>query len=160
MRCSQSRPRSFGPPPQKRWRFVRDYLTVVTSLNLLWEIGHLPLYTIWNSAGIRGSLLAAIHCTVGDLIIATVSLGVAVLFAGRNWPYDGYLNVATVTVLLGVAYTVFSEWLNIEVQRTWAYTPMMPRLPWIGTGISPLAQWVVIPSAAFFLLRYRASYTR
>jgi hypothetical protein len=30
-------------------------------------------------------------------------------------------RVLTLAVLIGVAYTVFSEWLNTQVRGTWAY---------------------------------------
>jgi hypothetical protein len=53
----------------------------------------------------------------------------------------------------GAAYTVFSEWLNVEVLRTWSYTALMPRVPLLGTGLSPLVQWVVVPTATLVLFR-------
>jgi len=71
------------------------------------------------------------------------------LVAGRRWPSAGYARVATVTVVLGVAYTVFSEWLNVAVRGSWAYAPAMPRVLPFGTGLSPLLEWVVVPLAAF-----------
>ena len=64
-------------------------------------------------------------------------------------------KVAILAVGLGIAYTLASEWGNVEVRRAWAYTPAMPRLPWIGTGLSPLAQWLLVPSLAFLLLQRR-----
>ena len=30
----------------------------------------------------------------------------------------------------------------------WAYGSAMPRLPWLGTGLSPLAQWLVVSAPA------------
>ena len=52
-------------------------------------------------------------------------------------------------ILLGAAYTVFSEWLNINIRRSWSYTDAMPVLPLLGTGLTPLLQWVVVPGLAF-----------
>jgi hypothetical protein len=71
------------------------------------------------------------------------------MVAGRFWPSGGYVRVAAVTVLLGVAYTVFSEWQNVAVRGSWAYAPAMPRLPPLGTGLSPLLEWIVVPLTAF-----------
>jgi hypothetical protein len=45
---------------------------------------------------------------------------------------------------------VFSEWLNTEIRGSWAYTLAMPTLPVVGTGLAPLAQWIVIPLGAFW----------
>src|SRR5262245_16617478 len=30
----------------------------------------------------------------------------------------------------------------------WTYNALMPVLPWLGTGLAPLLQWVVVPSLA------------
>jgi hypothetical protein len=61
-----------------------------------------------------------------------------------------------VTVILGLGYTVFSEWLNIEIRRSWSYSDLMPTLPWLGTGLTPLAQWLVIPGLGFWLIQRSA----
>lgn len=63
--------------------------------------------------------------------------------------------MATLTLVAGLAYTIFSEWLNTEVRGSWTYSDLMPRLPVNGTGLSPLAQWIVIPLAAFWWAHHR-----
>jgi len=137
----------------ERLVFAARYLAVATALNGAWEVAQLPLYTIWFQRPLRDSLLAAAHCTGGDLIIAALALVIAILAAGRAWPAENYLRVATAAVGLGIAYTIASEWVNVEIRGIWAYAPRMIRLPWIGTGLSPLAQWLVVPSVTFVLLR-------
>ena len=52
-------------------------------------------------------------------------------------------------IALGVAYAILSEWLNVKVWRSWAYAPAMPVLPGIGTGLTPLLQWIIVPALAF-----------
>ena len=90
------------------------------------------------------------HCTAGDVLIATASLVSALLlFGDHGWPETRFPQVAAATVVFGVCYTVFSEWLNIEVRGSWAYSDLMPVVPVIDTGLSPLLQWIVIPLAAF-----------
>ena len=90
----------------------------------------------------------------GDLLIATSALVLALIAFGRpDWPARGFAPVATAAILIGLGYTVFSEWLNTEIRRSWAYAELMPVLPFLGTGLSPLAQWIVIPSAAFWWAR-------
>jgi hypothetical protein len=38
-----------------------------------------------------------------------------------------------------------------EIRRSWAYASAMPVLPWTGTGLSPVLQWLVVPGLAFAL---------
>ena len=58
------------------------------------------------------------------------------LLAGEDgWPARGFTRVLSATVTVGVAYTIYSEWLNVEIRQACAYTEAMPRLPWLGTGL-------------------------
>jgi hypothetical protein len=38
--------------------------------------------------------------------------------------------------------------VNTAVRRSWSYNEWMPTLPWLGTGVAPLAQWLVVPTFA------------
>jgi hypothetical protein len=53
----------------------------------------------------------------------------------------------------GLAYTIFSEWLNTEIRDSWAYTEWMPTLPLIGYGLAPFAQWLLVPPLALWWAR-------
>jgi hypothetical protein len=138
---------------------LRRYFLFAALANLAWEVAHLPLYTLWWESGFGENAFAVVHCTGGDLLIATASLTLALLFfADRDWPEEGFPKVAAATVVLGVGYTVFSEWLNTEIRGSWAYTDRMPVVPILGTGLSPLAQWLVVPLAAFWWARRPAAF--
>ena len=134
-------------------RALRIYLAVIVAGNLVWEILHLPLYTIWTSGSPGEQAFAVVHCAGGDLLIALSSLAASLLLRGtREWPNQGYLRIAVLTFLLGLAYTGFSEWLNVSVRKSWAYSEWMPVIPITGgIGLSPLLQWVVVPSLAFWV---------
>jgi hypothetical protein len=132
-------------------RGMRSYLGVILVGNALWEALHLPLYTIWQTGSLREQAFAAFHCTLGDLLIAMSSLVLALVIAGDGfWPARRAWQVAALTILLGVSYTIYSEWLNVSVRGSWAYSEWMPVII-IGKlqiGLSPLLQWIVLPAAA------------
>ncbi len=146
---------SFGDGGAHDWlRTLRRYIAFVAAANLLWEIAHLPLYTIWQTGTVREILFAVVHCTGGDVLIAISALLGSLLVLGRKrWPGERFGAVMALTVVVGVAYTVFSEWLNVEIRGGWAYSGLMPTLAWSGTGLSPLAQWIAIPLAGFWWAR-------
>jgi hypothetical protein len=131
------------------------YLGAVAVGNLVWEALQLPLFELWRTASPAYLAFAALHCRVGDLLIGSASVGLGIITTGRSWPSRGCARVATVTVGLGVAYTLFSEWLNVAVRRRWAYASAMPLVPPFDTGLSPLLQWIVVPLAAFAWARPR-----
>jgi hypothetical protein len=120
--------------------------------NLAWEFAQLPLYTIWKTGSTGEIVFAAVHCTGGDVLIATAALVAALLLAGSGWPGapGAYRRVAALAIGFGLAYTVFSEWLNVSVRKSWAYSELMPVVPLLDAGLSPLLQWIVLPLAAFW----------
>jgi hypothetical protein len=137
-------------------RALRIYLTAVAVANLIWETLQLPLYTIWQTGTLRSQAFAIVHCTIGDVIIALCALTVALVVTGDGeWPQQRFQRVAILAILLGLAYTVFSEWLNVVVRASWAYSNLMPVATAFGlrVGLSPLLQWLVIPTAAFMITK-------
>lgn len=125
------------------------YLVVAMVANLSWEAAQLPLYTIWQTARVGELAFAVAHCTAGDLmILASAVLAALLLVGGQQFPHRGYARVILVATVLGVAYTLFSEWMNVEIRRSWAYSAAMPTLPPLGTGLAPFLQWVLIPPIA------------
>jgi hypothetical protein len=134
---------------------LRRYLVASALGHAAWETLQLPLYTIWFEGTAAQVAFAVAHCTGGDLLIAVSTLVAALIVFGRGWPGDraAFRNVALAAVALGLAYTVYSEWLNVDVRGTWTYSQWMPRLPPLGTGLSPLMQWVVVPLLSFAFVR-------
>ena len=132
----------------------RRYLATAAAGHLAWEVLQLPLYTIWEEASPLEIAWAVIHCTAGDVAIAAAALGFALVAFGRfGWPTERFGAVAAVAIVAGIAYTVYSEWLNTVVRQSWAYAAAMPVLPPFGTGLSPFLQWIVIPAIAFWAIR-------
>jgi hypothetical protein len=128
------------------------YVGIAVTLHIAWETAQLPLYTIWWTGTAHQDLVAVVHCTGGDALITTATLLIATLIGRfRGWPSFGS-RVALTTIVLGIAYTILSEWLNVEVWRSWSYGSWMPVLPWFGTGIAPLLQWLVVPAVAFVVV--------
>lgn len=128
-----------------RW-YVKPLL-VFTALNLVWEFVQLPLYTIWTS-GYPGQIgYAILHCTAGDVM---TGVGAAIfsrlLVNGLGLHGNTERVFAACFIFSAIAYTVFSEWLNVEILKSWAYASDMPRLPPLGTGLTPVLQWIIVPS--------------
>lgn len=138
-----------------RWIAAR-YLPWLFALNLVWEVAHARLYTIWYEADAGYIGFSIVHCTLGDLLIGAAALVLA-LTLGREGPLAAWRwrRVGFAATLAGVGYTVFSEWMNITLLRSWTYSKAMPVLE-LGTfelGLTPLAQWLVLPPLALYLGR-------
>ena len=125
--------------------------------HLFWQAAQLPLYTLWRTGTPREIAFALFHCTGGDVLITTITLATAIAIARAfRWPLVGWRMVFT-AIILGAAYTIFSEWLNVAIRGTWSYIAAMPVLPSLGTGLTPLLQWLIVPGLALAIIgnRYR-----
>ena len=135
---------------------VLGYVPVLGGLNLAWEAAHVPLYTLWKEAEPSYIAFSVFHCTVGDVMIGTAALLLALIFGReRSLAQWRWRRIAAITALAGTAYTIFSEWMNTTVLRSWTYAEAMPTLELAGVaiGASPLAQWLVLPPLALYLAR-------
>ena len=115
------------------------------------------IYTLWWTGSLREKVIAVAHCTARDIMIASLSLLTELLLFGVNsWPAQRVGSVFATAVTLGIAYTIYSEWLDTSVRENSAYSQFMPTLPAIGTGLSPLLHWIVVPTAVMPLALRRA----
>ena len=130
---------------------LRRYVLFLAGGNLLWEALHMPLYTLWNEGTLKQIALYGLHCVGGDLLIGSATLLLAlIIFATSDWPSKNYMRITIVTILMGILYTFWSEWYNVKIATRWAYADAMPVIPIVEIGVSPLAQWLVIPLVGFW----------
>lgn len=142
---------------RQSWRLIGyRFLPVLGGLNLAWETAHVPLYTIWNEASPAYIAFSVAHCTLGDVLIGGLALLLA-LIVGREGAPDEWrwLRTGVLSAAFGVGYTVFSEWMNITILRIWVYAESMPTVDLGGfeIGLTPIAQWLVLPPLTLFLAR-------
>ena len=142
-----------GVRDRGKLKSIFRFLAALTGLNLVWEIGQLPFYTLWSNGNWREIGIAVAHCTVGDVLIAVASATALLALSRWRWPLPGRQSAIFLGcfVALGVTYTIFSEWLNTTVRSSWSYSDLMPIVPPLGTGVAPLLQWIVVPMLAFWL---------
>lgn len=124
-------------------------------LSLIWESAQIPFYTIWQDGTWGEIAFAVVHCTAGDVLISVFSATCAALLTVKWWPGDARTRLIFTGYFIGfgVSYTFFSEWLNVAVRKSWAYSPLMPVIPPLDTGLLPVLQWVVVPMLASWLNR-------
>lgn len=135
-----------------RWTLFLRWMLLALVLNLIWEIAQLPLYAVYEE-GDRWTLAYAVgHCTIGDALISSACYLISAAFVrDLAWPAHRHGAGMGITLGAGLAYTAFSEWLNVSVRGSWAYTPSMPQV--FGIGVSPLLQWLAVPLLVYTLVR-------
>lgn len=142
--------------PGARSFVLLRYVLWLGGVNLAWETAQLPLYTLWKEASPAYVAFSVVHCTLGDVLIGSAALVLALVFGReRALAHWHWTRIAALTVLIGAGYTVFSEWMNITVLRSWTYAESMPTLEAAGfeLGLAPLLQWLVVPPLALYAAR-------
>lgn len=149
---------------RQAWRLILlGYLPWFAGLNLAWEAAHVRLYTLWYEAEPAYIWFSVLHCTLGDVLIGAAALFTAlIVFRERALAHWRWRRITVLGVLIGLAYTMFSEWMNITWLGSWTYAESMPTLELAGFeyGLTPLAQWLVVPPVALQLARRRKQSTR
>lgn len=125
-------------------RRLTTWMTLAFFLHLAWEVAHLSLYTLATDGDRVRIALYVVHCTLGDVLIATATfLAPALAWRRLDWYRAQPLAGGAVMIGLALSYTAASEWFNVYYRSAWAYAPSMPTIG--GIGITPLLQWIVVP---------------
>ncbi len=145
--------RWYRDPAVRRFIAFR-YLPWLAALSLAWEIAQLPLYTLWREGEPAYIAFSVVHCTAGDVLIGLAALLLALIVEREGNLSDWRRSrIALVAALLAMGYTVLSEWMNVGILGSWAYAAAMPTFELAGfeLGLSPLAQWLVVPPLTLYL---------
>ncbi len=118
-------------------------------------MAHSPLYAD-HAEGWRYVAWTRFHCTLGDVLILLGAFwATAALFRSWRWPVTRSRLARVFFTLFGLGYTIWSEWFNASVRDSWAYAPEMPQV--LGIGLSPILQWLVVPTVLLIVLRHGRS---
>lgn len=61
---------------------------------------------------------------------------------------------------VGIAITAIFEFLATGILNRWQYSNLMPTLPIVGTGLTPLLQWLLLPPLILWFVKRQLSSTR
>jgi hypothetical protein len=118
----------------------------------VWEWLQTPFY-VDVSADINRIVWFRLHCTLVDMLILSGCIAaVSALRRGVRWLARPRLGDLLAVGALGVLYTGASEYLNVHVRQSWGYSSWMPLVPWLGIGLVPLVQWLLLPGVVLVLV--------
>lgn len=122
--------------------------------HLAWEFLQAPLFSNMHNVSHMAGIVTCLQATLGDVAIALAAFwGTAALARSRRWFLMPRLGDMAAFLAIGIAITIGLEYLHTEITDRWAYGDQMPVLPILGTGLAPLAQWLVVPPLSLWYLR-------
>ncbi|RAM49967.1 MAG: hypothetical protein C6Y22_19420 [Hapalosiphonaceae cyanobacterium JJU2] len=115
-------------------------------LNFLWEMQQMPFFQVSSESSCTDEVINCTVATVGDVGISlTAFWTVAIMSKSRQWFRQLNWWQLNSFILVGVVITIIFEALATGVLDRWEYADIMPTLPFFGTGLLPLLQWILIP---------------
>ena len=102
--CAPS-PCNSGDRPLLPWIALAIRLAAIG--HLFWQAAQLPLYTLWRTGTPREIVTALLHCTLGDILITTITFAAALAIARAfRWPLFGWRMV--LAAIISAPLTPFS----------------------------------------------------
>lgn len=131
-----------------------DLLVLSFLGHFTWEILQAPLFANLSKTDHFSGIAICLKATFGDLAIALAAFWCAAIVAkGRNWVTNTGIPAPAMFFAVGLLATIGLEYLNTEVTDRWAYDGVMPTLPILGTGLSPILQWIFVPMFVLWYMR-------
>lgn len=119
--------------------------------NFVWEMLQAPLYVgMTQLPWWRGAAVCAL-ATVGDVVITLVAYAGATAGRNRWWLLRPSIRRVTLYLAVGLVVTLVFEVVNVYVTHRWSYASAMPLM--LGIGLSPIAQWLILPTVTLVLAR-------
>lgn len=114
----------------------------------------LPLFSGFDNVHYFRVILHCTKATGGDVIISLVAFWSASAVArSRYWFLADRLLPVGVFLIAGLVITVVFELLATGPLQRWDYSESMPLLPFTSVGLTPIAQWIVLPVLQLWFVR-------
>ncbi|MGB3755651.1 MAG: hypothetical protein WBA07_04665 [Rivularia sp. (in: cyanobacteria)] len=97
--------------------------------------------------------------TFGDVLIALTGFWTVAFFSkSRCWFRQPKWWQLSIFILVSLVITIIFEKLATGVLNRWEYADIMPTLPVLGTGLTPIIQWIIIPLIIIWFVKRQVSF--
>lgn len=123
-------------------------------INFVWEMLQMPLFYFPSQASLAQMNLACVEASIGDALMIVVAFWiVAALQKDRAWIFHPSVRSLVLFLIPGIIMTIAFESIATGLLHRWAYAEAMPILPGLGTGVVPLAQWLILPLIIVYVVK-------
>jgi hypothetical protein len=130
-------------------RFVLIVTGLAFVLNLAWELAQMPLYD--NTSFVINHVTFCVLGSVADAIMVLLLYFVfAVIFKNPLWIHPLKIQPIAIVVLTGGIGAALSEMRHLALGN-WAYSDLMPLIPILHVGLSPVLQFMILPIFIYIL---------
>ena len=125
--------------------------------NLIWELIQIPLYKN-GSYSLEHIAFCALASIADAILVMLLFFGSAVIFKNLFWIQDKKWQQIIIVILIGGIGTVLGEMRHLSI-GSWAYADVMPIIPIVNVGLSPILQFMILPIVVY-IISFRISKTK
>lgn len=114
----------------------------------------MPLFVYPVEVSLSAMNIECAKASVGDALITVFAFWVvAIIKNSRHWIMKPSLTTLGIFLIPGMVITIIFEALATGTLYRWQYAESMPTLPLLGTGLSPVLQWLILPLISVFIVK-------
>jgi hypothetical protein len=118
----------------------------------------MPFFRVSPEFGYTDIVNNCTLATFGDAGISIIAFAtVAILSKSRRWILQPNWRQIGVFISVGIIITIIFEVFATGVLNIWQYSDAMLTLPVLGTGLSPVLQWLIIPPLIVWFVKRQLS---
>jgi hypothetical protein len=129
-------------------RFVFIILLFAFILNYLWEIIQGPLYTGFTY-GLFNIAFCGLASVADAIMVLLIYFALTIIYKNPFWIKHINLQRTLILMMIGGIGAILSEMRHLSLGN-WSYAPTMPVLPFVNAGLSPVLQFMLLPSLIFY----------
>ena len=118
-------------------------------LNFVWELVQMPLYK-GSSYSIEQIAFCALASVADAIMVLLIYFCFALVYKNPLWFQNLTAPRIFILMLVGVAGAIVAEIRHLSAGN-WAYDKSMPILPGVDVGLSPVLQFMLLPSFIYYL---------
>ena len=141
----------------RTWTQYLVLISVAGLLHFVWESLHLQLYSNYEALGSGWTLI--LFATFGDMMYTLLIVLLIALVHGRlEWIQQPKRNDFMAIAFLGGLVACMVEYKALALHR-WGYAAAMPIVPFLGVGLSPLLQMMLLTPLSVYVSRLGRVYS-
>lgn len=133
-------------------KVIAIYLITAFIFNFIWEMGQVAFYKP-HFDGVLDLIIVHLRATIGDAIIFLFIYALAsLILRDTRWILKNKTESLYLALTLGFIFAVAIEKFALITGR-WGYSELMPIIPLVGVGLSPVLQLTILAPVVSLITR-------
>lgn len=133
-------------PVFKQFTFI--ILILAFLLNFAWEMAQMPLYKNMEP-GLQSTIFCGVASIADGILVMLLYFSFALVYKETFWLRKHKAKRIFALTMAGGIGAVFAE-LRHVASGSWSYTDVMPLVPGINVGLSPVLQFMLLPTIIYY----------